>query len=121
MKYWNAANYCNNHDCKNCIIYKEFTEQDIDKIDCFHLLLSLDKFYNIKYVVDNGAKWEKRICVIRALDKESALDIFHKTIESKLQGEEFVVDGYTKVIECADSPVLLDTVTIDNESELYYG
>ena len=120
MKYWDAVTYCNNHSCQECIVNKEFAVEMQHDIGCFRLLLSLDKIYNIKYIVDNGTSWERRYCLIRALNKESALDVFHNEVESKLKGEEFIIDAYTKVIKCADSPVLLDTITIDNESELYY-
>lgn len=116
-----ATNYCETHLCEDCIVKSLFSKEMLDAYSCFELLASIDRVFNIKYIVDDGEKWERRNCFIKAIDAATALNIFHKDIESKLAADVFVVDGYTKVIECADSPILLDTMTIDNESELYYG
>ena len=114
-----ANNYCETHLCEDCIVKSLFSKEMLDVYSCFELLASLDRIFNIKYTVDDGEKWERRSCFIKAVDAETALNIFHKGIESKLAGNEFIVNGYTKIYEC-DNPVIVDIDTIDDESGLYY-
>ena len=115
-----ADNYCETHLCEDCIVKSLFSKEMLDAYSCYELLASLDRIFNIKYTVDDGEKWERRSCFIKAVDAESAFNIFHNKIEAELVGNEFVIDGYTKISEC-DSPVIVDIDTIDDESELYYA
>ena len=114
-----ATNYCQTHLCEDCIVKSLFSKEMLDVDSCFALLASIDRVFNIKYTIDDGEKWERRSCFIKAIDAEGAFDIFHNKIESKLAGNEFVIDGYTKIYEC-DNLVIVDIDTIDDESELYY-
>lgn len=115
-----ATNYCETHLCEDCIVKSLFSKELLDTYRCFELLASIDRVFNIKYIVDDGEKWIRRNCFIKAIDAATALNIFHKDIESKLAANAFVVDGYTKIYEC-NNPVILDIDTIDDESELYLG
>ena len=115
-----ATNYCETHLCEDCIVKSLFSKEMLETYSCFELLASIDRIFNIKYIIDDGERWKRRNCFIRAIDAATALNIFHNDIESKLAADEFVVDGYTKIYEC-NSPVILDIDTIDDESELYYG
>ncbi len=114
-----ATDYCQTHLCEDCIVKSLFSKEMLDAYSCFELLASRDRVFNIKYIIDDGEKWERRNCFIRAIDAEDAFNIFYDEIESKLAGNEFIVNGYTKIFEC-DNPVIVDIDTIDNESELYY-
>ena len=114
-----ATNYCETHLCEDCIVKSLFSKEMLDAYSCFELLASIDRVFNIKYIVDDGERWERRNCFIKAIDAATALNIFHKDIESKLAADAFIIDGYTKVYEC-NSPVILDIDTIEDESKLYY-
>ena len=113
-----ATNYCETHLCEDCV-NSLFSKEILDNYNCFDLLLSIDRIINNQYIDDDGERWKRRNCFIKAIDAATALNIFHKDIESKLAGNEFIVNGYTKISEC-DSPVIVDIDTIEDESELYY-
>ena len=112
-----ATDYCQTHLCEDCIVKSLFSKEMLDAYNCFELLA--DRVFNIKYTVENGEKWKRKSCFIKAIDAATALSVFHKNIESKLTGNEFIVNEYTKISEC-DSPVIVDADTINDESELYY-
>ena len=114
-----ANNYCETHLCEDCIVKSLFSKEKLEVYHCFELLASLDRIFNIKYTVDDGEKWERRNCFIKAIDAATAFNIFHKDIEAKLAADEFIVNGYTKIFEC-NNPVIVDIDTIEDESELYY-
>ena len=66
--------------------------------------------WKLNYIVDTGYEWEKRVCIIKAENKEQALSLLHTEIETKLPGESFVLNKYTEISEYNKSPILYDGI-----------
>ena len=46
-----ATDYCKTHLCEDCV-NSLFSKEILDNYNCFDLLLSIDRIFNIKYIVE---------------------------------------------------------------------
>ena len=65
-------------------------------------------YWRIKYVLDDGFDWYKKICIINADDKEEVFEIFNNEINSKLKGGQVILNKYTEIIKCENNTILYD-------------
>ena len=63
-------------------------------------------FWKINYIIDDGYDWYKRVCIVKADNKEKALEILYTEIGSKLKGERTILPKYTEITEC-DNDIIL--------------
>jgi len=63
-------------------------------------------FWKIKYIVDDGYTWHRKICIINAENEQKALNILDYRIGLKLKGERMILDEFTEITKC-DNDVIL--------------
>lgn len=56
--------------------------------------------WKIKYTIDTGSNWIKRVCIINADTREKALEILDREIVSKLKGKRIIRHHRTEITEC---------------------
>lgn len=63
--------------------------------------------WKIKFIVDNGYEYLKRICVVVAANEDEAMLVFKRWIDSELHIDEFIINCETKIepINCRDGIV----------------
>lgn len=55
--------------------------------------------WKVNYIIDDGYTWHKKVCIIKANNKEKALEILDNEIGSKLKDGRIILRGYTEIIE----------------------
>lgn len=62
--------------------------------------------WQVSYLVDNGYDWDRRVCIIRAVDEKSADVLLGVLIEPKLKGTEKILHNFTKIKKCEDNAII---------------
>ena len=65
-------------------------------------------FWKINYAIDDGYAVHTRVCIINAKSNERASKVFNERIKSRLKGNEFVNDKYTRITPCDDDVLIYD-------------
>lgn len=57
------------------------------------------KIYHIKFKVDTGYEYEKRLVILSANNEEEANAKFHAWIKPRLKGERMLLEDTVKILE----------------------
>ena len=69
------------------------------------------KIYHIKFEIDTGYEFEKRLVIMSANNEEEVNAKFHAWIKPRLKGERMLLEDTVKILE----------VNPDEFSCIYYG
>lgn len=63
--------------------------------------------WKIRFTVDNGYEYLKRICVVIAGSEDEAASVFKKWIDSELHIDEWIINCETKIelVDCQDGVI----------------
>ena len=66
--------------------------------------------YLVEYFIDDGYAYHKQICVISAMDENSARAILHDEIGSKLGCVMYIVDNDIKITKCENDIIIYSSI-----------